>query len=114
LEFNDWLSGEVGQKRVLRDRLGQTIADVELISPAQPGRQLQSSIDLRLQYLAYRELKRAVQESGAKSGSLVLLQPATGEVLAIANQPSFNPNNRAGLKPGATRNRAVTDLFEPG
>lgn len=114
LAYDDWLQGEPGKKRVLRDRLGRTIEDIEQIAPAQPGKSLSISIDLRLQYLAYRELKAAVQESGAKSGSIVLLQPDTGEVLAMANQPSFNPNNRAELKGSLYRNRAVTDLFEPG
>lgn len=114
LAYDDWLRGESGKKRVLRDRLGRTIENIEQIAAAQPGKTLSTSIDLRLQYLAYRELKAAVQESGAKSGSIVLLDPETGEVLAMANQPSFNPNNRSELKGSLYRNRAVTDLFEPG
>jgi cell division protein FtsI (penicillin-binding protein 3) len=114
LAFDHWLKGQDGAKRVLRDRLGRTIRDVELIRPARPGRTLRSSIDLRLQYLAYRELKRAVDESGAVSGSAVVLDPHTGEVLAMVNQPSFNPNNRAQRDVARYRNRAGTDIFEPG
>ncbi|MDX1454252.1 MAG: penicillin-binding protein 2 [Gammaproteobacteria bacterium] len=114
LAFNEWLSGEAGRKRVLRDRLGQVIENIEELAPAEPGQQLRTSIDLRLQYLAYRELKAAVINSGAKSGSIVVMNPQTGEVLAIANQPSYNPNNRAELDSARYRNRAVTDLFEPG
>jgi len=114
LAFDYWLRGESGQKRVLRDRLGRIIEDVELIAAAKPGRELVSSIDLRVQYLAYRELKRAVSESGALSGSVVVLDVRTGEVLAIVNQPSFNPNDRSQIDPANYRNRAVTDIFEPG
>jgi cell division protein FtsI (penicillin-binding protein 3) len=112
--FDPWLEGENGAKRVLQDRLGQVIRDVELLSPARPGRDLRTSIDLRIQYLAYRELKSAVTESGARSGSVVVLDPRTGEVLAMANQPSYNPNDRTQYRPEHYRNRAVTDIFEPG
>jgi cell division protein FtsI (penicillin-binding protein 3) len=112
--FDPWLEGENGAKRVLQDRLGQVIRDVELLSPARPGRDLRTSIDLRIQYLAYRELKSAVAESGARSGSVVVLDPRTGEVLAMANQPSYNPNDRTQYRPEHYRNRAVTDIFEPG
>ena len=114
LAFDHWLEGENGEKRVRQDRLGRVIADVELISPAKPGRDLKTSIDLRIQYLAYRELKAAVSETGARSGSAVVLDPATGEVLAMVNQPSFNPNDRSQLDVARYRNRAVTDIFEPG
>jgi cell division protein FtsI (penicillin-binding protein 3) len=114
LAFDHWLEGENGEKRVRQDRLGRVIADVELISPAKPGRDLKTSIDLRVQYLAYRELKAAVSETRARSGSAVVLDPATGEVLAMVNQPSFNPNDRAQLDVARYRNRAVTDIFEPG
>ena len=92
----------------------RAIKDVELIKPMQPGRDLRLSIDLRLQYLAYRELLVAVNESRAKSGSVVILDPATGEVLAMVNQPSYNPNNRSEYVADHYRNRAVTDIFEPG
>ena len=115
--FDYWLAGEPGVKRVLQDRLGRVIGDVELIQAARPGRTLRTSIDLRLQYLAYRELKRAVAESRARSGSVVIVDPATGEVLALVNQPFYNPNDRGqrGTEyADRRRNRAVTDIFEPG
>ena len=114
LAFDDWLRGEPGAKRVLKDRIGRPVQDIESIRPPAPGRQIELSIDRRLQYLAYRELKLAVAANGARSGSLVMLDPATGEVLAIAAQPSFNPNNRSGFRSEFYRNRPVTDLFEPG
>jgi cell division protein FtsI (penicillin-binding protein 3) len=113
-EFDQWLKGENGSKRVLQDRLGRVIGDVELISSARPGRDLRTSIDLRLQYLAYRELKLAVTENRARSGTAVVLDPMTGEVLAIVNQPSYNPNDRSQYSAERYRNRAVTDIFEPG
>jgi cell division protein FtsI (penicillin-binding protein 3) len=113
-QFDPWLKGENGSKRVLQDRLGRSIGDVELISSARPGRDLRISIDLRLQYLAYRELKRAVTETRAHSGTVVVLDPKTGEVLAMVNQPSFNPNDRSQYDAEHYRNRAVTDMFEPG
>src|SRR5688572_5268157 len=91
--FNHWLEAEVGSKRVIQDRRGQVINDVELLRQARPGRDLRTSIDLRLQYLAYRELKAVVDDTGARSGSVVVLDPRTGEVLAMANQPSYNPND---------------------
>ena len=114
LAYDDWLSGKPGAKRILRDRLGRAVDDIERINPAQPGQDLYLSIDRRLQYLTYRALKAAVKEHQAKSASAVLLDVDTGEVLAMANQPSFNPNNRRALRPAHTRNRAITDLFEPG
>ncbi|WP_207062716.1 penicillin-binding protein 2 [Motiliproteus sp. SC1-56] len=114
LAFNDWLRGEPGRKRVLRDRLGRTIKDIQLLSEARPGQELHLSIDLRVQYLAYRELKAAVQQHKAKSGSAVVLDVQTGEVLAMVNQPSYNPNDRSRLKVAHLRNRATTDTFEPG
>jgi cell division protein FtsI (penicillin-binding protein 3) len=112
--FDHRLKGENGSKRVLQERLGRSIGDVELISSARPGRDLRLSIDLRLQYLAYRELKHAVSESHAHSGSVVVLDPSTGEVLAMVNQPSYNPNDRSQFDPEHYRNRAVTDMVEPG
>ena len=114
LEFNGWLAGEDGEKRVIQDGYGRVIQDVESIRPARPGRDLVLSIDLRLQYLAYRELKRAVEEQHAKAGSLVIIDVRTGEVLAMVNQPPFNPNDRDQMRPALDRNRAETDLFEPG
>ncbi|NIW24840.1 MAG: penicillin-binding protein 2 [Gammaproteobacteria bacterium] len=114
LAYDYWLGGETGHKRVVQDRLGRIIEDVELLAPARAGRTLTTSLDLRVQYLAYRELKRAVAESGALSGSVVILDVETGEVLAMVNQPSFNPNDRSQLDVARYRNRAVTDIFEPG
>jgi cell division protein FtsI (penicillin-binding protein 3) len=113
-EFDQWLRGENGSKRVLQDRLGHVIGDVELIAEARPGRDLKASIDLRLQYLAYRELKAMVMDTRARSGTAVVLDPNTGEVLAMVNQPSYNPNDRSQLAPERYRNRAITDIFEPG
>lgn len=114
LEYNDQLRGMPGAKRVMKDRLGRFVETVESLSAPRPGQTLHASIDLRVQYLAYRELKAAVQQHGAKSGSIVVLDVTSGEVLAMASQPSFNPNDRSEYEPEATRNRAVTDVFEPG
>ncbi|MDT8281193.1 MAG: penicillin-binding protein 2 [Gammaproteobacteria bacterium] len=114
LAFNDWLKGIPGKKRVIRDRLGRAFDDVERIRSAQPGKLLKLSLDKRLQYLTYRTLKAAVLKHNAVAGSAVVLDVKTGEVLAMVNQPSFNVNDRKQLKPQATRNRAVTDVFEPG
>ena len=114
LAFNHWLSGEPGAKRVLKDRLGRSVENVESIRPARHGRELRTSIDLRIQYLAYRTLKAAVHAHGAKSGSIVVLDVESGEVLAVVNQPAYNPNNRGAYQPDSYRNRAITDLFEPG
>jgi len=114
LAFDGWLQGKPGAKRVLRDRLGRIVEDVESIRPPRPGSELVTSIDLRLQYVAYRELKAAVAEHGADSGTIILMDPASGEVLAMASQPGYNPNNRSGVTPSQMRNRAVIDLIEPG
>lgn len=114
LAYDHWLAGEHGAKRIRRDRLGNAIEDVESIREPRPGRDLRLSIDLRLQYLAYRELKRAVQAHRAQSGSMVILDVRSGEVLAMVNQPSFNPNDRSQLEAARYRNRATNDIFEPG
>ncbi|MGD8323106.1 MAG: penicillin-binding protein 2 [Gammaproteobacteria bacterium] len=115
LAFDYWLTGENGAKRVVRDRFGRIVEDVDLIRAPRDGGELRSSLDLRLQYLAYRELKRAVTENGARSGAVVILEPRSGEVLAMVNQPTFNPNDRAQrVAAEIYRNRAVTDIFEPG
>jgi cell division protein FtsI (penicillin-binding protein 3) len=113
LAYNDWLEGRPGLKRVIRDRLGRTVEQVEMVREAEPGRDLSLTIDRSLQYLAYRELKRAVLTHGARSGSVVLLDVKTGEVLAMVNQPSYNPN-QSDMDHEGLRNRAVTDVFEPG
>jgi cell division protein FtsI (penicillin-binding protein 3) len=112
--FDHWLKGEIGSKRIVQDRRGQVIRDVELLQAARPGRDLRTSIDLRIQYLAYRELKAAVTDTRARSGSVVVLDPRTGEVLAMVNQPSYNPNDRSQYRPENYRNRAITDMYEPG
>ncbi|HXV11110.1 MAG TPA: penicillin-binding protein 2 [Burkholderiales bacterium] len=114
LAFDEVLRGQPGSRRVIKDRLGQIVEDVESIRTPHDGATLTLSVDARLQYLAYRELKSAVTAHQAKAGSIVVLDVATGEVLAMANVPSFNPNNRGKLDPRRTRNRAVTDIFEPG
>jgi cell division protein FtsI (penicillin-binding protein 3) len=114
LAFDQWLGGEPGAKRVMRDSLGRTIEDIERIKAPRPGQDLRTSIDLRVQYLAYRELKAAVQANHARSGSVVVLDIATGEVLAMVNQPAFNPNDREQYAASRYRNRATNDFFEPG
>ena len=114
LAFDDWLRGKPGLEKVIRDRRGRIVENVDLVQPATPGKDLTLSIDRRIQYLAYRELKQKVLETGAASGSVVVLDIATGEVLAMANVPSFNPNAVESGNRDSHRNRAVTDLFEPG
>jgi cell division protein FtsI (penicillin-binding protein 3) len=114
LAYNDWLEGSPGVKRVIKDGNGRIIEHVEVVREAEPGHDLQLTIDRRLQYLAYRELKSAVRKHGALSGSVVLLDVETGEVLAMVNHPSYNPNNLEEMKHEGLRNRAVTDVFEPG
>jgi cell division protein FtsI (penicillin-binding protein 3) len=114
LAYDRWLGAEAGAKRVIQDRYGRTVEDVESISAPRPGEDLITSIDLRVQYLAYRELKAAVQEYRAKAGSVVVLDVETGEVLAMVNQPAYNPNDRDQVAASRYRNRAATDIFEPG
>lgn len=114
LAMNYWLEGEPGAKRVLKDRLGRSIENVESIRPPHHGKDLRTSIDLRLQYLAYRTLKAAVKTHNARSGSVVILDVKTGEVLAMVNQPTYNPNDRSQFVAERYRNRAITDIFEPG
>jgi len=113
LAYNDWLQGKPGSKRVIRDRKGRTVEHIEVIREAEHGHDLRLTLDRRLQYLAYRELKRTVLKHGARSGSVVLLDISSGDVLAMVNQPSFNPNQPTQDTDGL-RNRAVTDVFEPG
>ncbi|MEA1607514.1 peptidoglycan D,D-transpeptidase FtsI family protein [Pseudomonas spirodelae] len=114
LAFEDWLAGVPGKRQVLKDRRGRLIKDVQVAQNAKAGKTLALSIDLRLQYLAHRELRNALLEFGAKAGSLVMVDVRTGEVLAMVNQPTYNPNNRRNLQPAAMRNRAMIDVFEPG
>ena len=114
LAFDHWLAGDNGSKRVLKDRLGRAVENVASIKPPQHGKDLRTSIDLRLQYLAYRTLKSAIRKHAAESGSIVILDVKTGEVLAMVNQPSYNPNDRSQYSAERYRNRAITDIFEPG
>ncbi|MEC9483804.1 MAG: penicillin-binding transpeptidase domain-containing protein, partial [Halomonas sp.] len=114
LAYNGYLAGQPGKRRVLQDRKGRLVRDLHLIDEAKPGGNLTLAIDLRLQYLAYRELKAAVNENDADGGTLVMMDVDTGEVLAMANVPSYNPNNRAELDARGLRNQAITDAFEPG
>lgn len=114
LSFNDWLSGAPGAKKIVKDLKGNVVKELGLLRAPEPGKDLQLTIDLRLQYLAYRELKSAIANQGAKSGSLVMMDAKTGEILAMVNQPSYNPNDRSSVKSFQLRNRAFTDVFEPG
>ncbi len=112
--YQDWLAGREGQRQIQRDRRGNTIRDLAPVKSAQMGGNLMLALDLKLQYLAHRELAAAIAQHRAKGGSVVVLDAKTGEILALANQPDFNPNNRSDYKPGPMRNRAVIDTFEPG
>jgi cell division protein FtsI (penicillin-binding protein 3) len=114
LAFNGELTGKTGSRRVIKDRRGHIVEDVDSIRHPQDGQKLVLSIDARIQYHAFRELKNAVAEHRAKAGGVVVLDAQTGEILAIANLPTYNPNNRSKVDPQRTRNRAITDLFEPG
>jgi cell division protein FtsI (penicillin-binding protein 3) len=114
LAYQDWLAGIPGSRRVIKDRIGHIVEDVESIKVPQEGRTLVLSIDSKIQYLAYRELKKAVEAQRAKAGGIVVLDAKSGEVLALASLPSYNPNNRTKLNLQRTRNRVITDLFEPG
>ncbi|MEK6593752.1 MAG: penicillin-binding protein 2 [Pseudomonadota bacterium] len=114
LAFEKQLAGKPGSRRVIKDRLGQIIEDVESIGRPQQGQKLTLSIDTKIQYLAFRELKATIAEHRASAGGIVVIDIASGEVLAMANLPTYNPNNRGKFDPRRTRNRAVTDLFEPG
>ncbi len=114
LAHNRDLAGIPGKKRVIRDGRRRIVRDVESIEPARPGRELQLSLDLRLQFLAYRALKQAMEDHDAVGGTAVLLDARKGEILAMVNQPGFNPNGDKSRTGGRLRNRAVTDLFEPG
>ena len=114
LAFDHWLAGEDGAKRVIQDRYGRIVQNVESIRPARPGKDLVLSMDLRIQYLAYRELKAAIRDQRARAGSVVVIDVATGEILAMVNQPAYNPNDREQIQPAIYRNRAATDIFEPG
>ena len=114
LAYDDWLRGSPGRKQVIKDLHGEVVRDIGELQAAVSGKDLQLSIDLRLQYLAARELRRAVVMSNALAGTVVTLDSRTGEVLALVNYPSYNPNDRSEISLAQTRNRALTDVFEPG
>lgn len=114
LSFDYWLAGRPGERLVLQDGRRQVVEEVEGIRSPEAGKSLHLSLDRRLQFLTYVELKRAVQQHQARGGTAVILDVETGEVLAMANFPSYNPNDRATVTPAGLRNRAVTDLMEPG
>jgi cell division protein FtsI (penicillin-binding protein 3) len=114
LIYQDWLKATPGKRQILRDRKGQVVENIAQVSASRPGRDLQVSLDMRLQYITYRSLASAIATHGASSGSAVLLDAQSGEILALANLPSFNPNSRSKSSAGHRRNRAVTDVFEPG
>ncbi|MGQ7260200.1 peptidoglycan D,D-transpeptidase FtsI family protein [Vreelandella sp. V005] len=114
LSYQSYLAGHPGQRRVIKDRRGRLVRELGVINEAQPGGELTLAIDQRIQYMAYRELRAAVAENEADGGVLVMMDARTGEVLAMANLPSYNPNNRAGLDPRGLRNQALVDVFEPG
>mgnify|MGYP000362434036 FL=1 len=113
LAYDKWLQGVPGKKKYIKDLHGEVVRDIGVLEPAQPGKDLTLSIDLRLQYLQHRELRRAVTAVGAASGSIVTLDAHTGEVLAMVNYPTYNPNSK-GADAASRRNRAVTDVYEPG
>ncbi|MFY9329621.1 MAG: penicillin-binding protein 2 [Georgfuchsia sp.] len=114
LAMNASLSGKAGSRRVIKDRRGEIVEDVESIKPPQDGRDIVLALDNNIQYLAYTNLRQAVAEFKAKAGGIVVIDARTGEVLALANLPTYNPNNRHGLIGAQLRNRALTDTFEPG
>ena len=114
LAHQDSLGGRAGSRRVIKDRLGHIVEDVESIRAAQDGKDLTLAIDSKIQNVAYNALKGAVAANRAKAGAIIALDVRTGEVLALANVPSFNPNNRTRLSGAQLRNRVITDLFEPG
>ena len=114
LAFDHWLAGTDGSKRVIQDGFRRVVQDIDSIREVSPGHDLKLSIDLRIQYLAYRELKAAVRDQRAKAGTMVVLDVRTGEILAMVNQPGFNPNDRDSADPADYRNRAVTDILEAG
>ncbi len=114
LSYDQWLTGKPGAKRVIRDGEDRQIASVDLVRAAEPGKPLTLSIDRRLQHLAYRELRQALADNQAEAGSVVVLDVATGEVLAMVSQPGYNPNALAESTAASRRNRSVIDVFEPG
>ncbi len=114
LAYNNWLTGTPGVKRVIRDMHGHTVQTVDMVHAAKPGKDITLSIDSRIQYLAYHQLQKSLQKFDAASGSMVVMDVHTGEIVAMVNLPSFNPNAISQSHAAQRRNRAVTDVFEPG
>ena len=114
LAYDNWLSGSPGKKRVIKDRMGRVIEELNVVQETKPGQGLQLSIDRRIQFFAYNELLKTLEKFHARAGAVVVLDAQNGEVLAIANAPSFNPNIREQYPYSRYRNRAITDAFEPG
>ena len=114
MAYQKWLEGIDGKKRVIKDRMGRVIQDLEMLRQPRPGRSIQLSLDRRIQFFAYNELLQTIKHFEAKSGTVVVLDAKTGEVLAMVNAPSFNPNIREHYALDTYRNRALTDAFEPG
>lgn len=114
LAYDQWLTGDAGKKQVIKDRMGRVVTEIKELREKKLANNLTLSINHRLQYVAYRELMKGVEENQAESGSVVVLDVKTGEILAMVNQPSFNPNKPSVKNSGNFRNRAVTDVFEPG
>lgn len=114
LAFQDELAGSPGSRRVIKDRKGRIIEDMGGVRAPRSGKNIALSIDSKVQYLAYRELKRAIETHKAKAGGIVVLNAKTSEVVALVNLPTYNPNNRTRTGGGSARNKAVTDMFEPG
>lgn len=113
LAYQNWLSGKPGSRRVIKDRQGHIVEDLEAVKVPQDGHDLVLSIDRKIQYLAFRELARAVEINKAKAGAAIVMDAKTGEVLAMVNVPTYNPNNRVNIA-GKSRNRAIVDTYEPG
>ncbi|HMW57116.1 MAG TPA: penicillin-binding protein 2 [Accumulibacter sp.] len=114
LAYHSQLLGQPGSRSVIKDRRGQIVEDVGSIKPPQDGKDIRLALDSKIQYLAYSHLKQAIADNNAKAGGVVVLDVKTGEIVALANWPTYNPNNREGLSGSQLRNRAVTDTFEPG
>jgi len=114
LAYDEWLTGTPGKQKIIRDRRGRIVENVDLIQAAENGKDLTLSIDRRIQYLAYSELKKTILAHKARAGSAVVLDIRTGEILAMVNYPSYNPNSRLNISPSLRRNTAVTDVLEPG
>lgn len=114
LSYEAWLTGTPGVERIIQDRRGNAIEILERVKAPKPGRDLVLALNQHIQYLAFRELTEAIEQHQARAGAAVVLDARTGEILALANVPSFNPNSRATFVPARLRNRAVTDVFEPG